>query len=106
MERPNRNVGTASKNRWIRLAGRIAIVATLSLWTIGTLHAAEHDARHDSPPCSTCLAVTDEGLHQTSHPLARTDISIQVAPIQVADKNPDGAREFRLTARAPPQALI
>jgi hypothetical protein len=106
MERPNTKVVMARQNRWIRLAGRIAIIATLSLWTFGALHAAEHSARHDSPLCATCLAVTDEGLAHTARPLLHASFSAEDAPIRVLETKPDGAREFRLTARAPPLSLI
>jgi hypothetical protein len=105
MVRPNRNLGRAWQTRWIRMAARVAIVATMSVWSLGTLHATEHiDSDHVSA-CGTCVAVTAEALDHANGPCPDVAIAVEISPAQAPENESDGAREFRLTARAPPWAL-
>ncbi len=105
MVRPHRNLGLAWQTRWIRIAARIAIIATMTVWSLGALHAAEHiDIEHVSP-CGTCMAVTAEALDHTNSPCADVANTVEISAARTPESKTDGGREFRLTARAPPQAL-
>ena len=105
MVRPNRNLALAWPTRWIRLAARVAIMTTLSVWSLGTLHETEHIDRDEPPACSNCIAVTDDELAHTSGPLLEAVAAITAFAAQSPATRPQGAKEFRLTARAPPQEL-
>ena len=103
MVRPNRNLGLAWQTRWIRTFARIAIVATMTIWSLGALHAAEHIDREHVSPCGTCVAVTAEALDHTNGPFADVAITVEISAAKTPEIKSDGSREFRLTARAPPQ---
>jgi len=105
MVRPNRNLGLAWQTRWIRLAARIAIVATMTVWILGTLHATEHVDRDHVSACGTCLAVTAEALDHTNGSCPEVAIAVEISAAQGTETKSDGAREFPLTARAPPEPL-
>ncbi|MDG2305502.1 MAG: hypothetical protein P8R42_12815 [Candidatus Binatia bacterium] len=80
----------------------LLLVATLSLWTLGTLHVAEHDVRHDTAPCGTCIAVAADGL------VGNVTLTVDRQPdagTEVVCTHQDPARTqrvVRLSARAPP----
>lgn len=103
MVRPNRNLALAWQTRWIRLAARVAIVTTLSVWSLGTLHETEHLDRDELPACSTCVAVTADALAHTNGPMPDAVAAVTAFSAQPPATRPEGAKEFRLTARAPPQ---
>ena len=105
MVRPNRNLALAWQSQWIRMAARIAIVATISVWSLGTLHATEHiDSDHVST-CGTCVAVNAETVGHSAGSCSDVAIAVEISATHALENNSDGAREFRLTARAPPLAL-
>lgn len=89
-----------------RSVGVTALLALLSLWTVGALHAAEHDARHESTPCDVCIAADSQGL-VSDVPLTlggRPDsCTLTARPHQ--DPEPTN-RAPRHAARAPPTRRI
>lgn len=80
----------------------LALAAILSLWTLGTLHVAEHDVRHDTASCGTCIAVASDGL--VDGPTLALDTQPDTgAELAFAHEDPSPTRRgLRLSARAPP----
>ena len=80
----------------------LALAAILSLWTLGTLHAAEHDVRHDTASCGTCIAVASDGL------VGGTTLALDTQPdtggelVCIHEDPAPAQRVLCLSARAPP----
>lgn len=93
---PERTIGRS------RSVACLALAAILSLWTLGTLHAAEHDVRHDTSSCGTCIAVASDGL------VDGATLALDAQPDTGAElvSTPEDAaptqRVLLLSARAPP----
>ncbi len=80
----------------------VTLAAILSLWTLGTLHAAEHDAMHDTASCGTCVAVAADGLVGTATLALDAHHDVGVDLIRAHEDPTSSRRVLRFSARAPP----
>ena len=92
----------ARTTRRTRSIACLTFVAILSLWTLGTLHAAEHDAVHDNASCGTCVAVAADGLVGSTTLALDAHHGIGVDLVRTHEDPAAGRRVLRLSARAPP----
>jgi len=80
----------------------LALAAILSLWTLGTLHVAEHDVRHDTTSCGTCIAVAADGLVDSAPLALDTQPDTGTELVSAHEEPAPTGRVLRLSARAPP----
>lgn len=85
-----------------RSIAMLALTALLSLWTLGTLHAVEHEFRQDPTPCGTCIAIASHGLESAGETNVAAPAA-QGAALAESHHDPEiTQRALRLAARAPP----